>query len=239
MSESLFDERSLAGWRPLGPDVFRDVNGVIEGVSVPGAPTTSSAPSGRSRISTSLSSCSIDSGFNSGIQFHSRLTTAPLTAVWHYGNGRPRERTWPAGTVVGYQAELDRRPELVGVVLEDVGRGFFDLTPATAGFQARLAPSVVQPDWNHLRIRAVGDTIDTWVNGQPVAQLRDHAHATGFLMSVAPLAVRRRASAEPMPLVAANTTYDGALVMSCEWRRTPRGSRTGLAPEGRPSWRRP
>ena len=36
-------------------------------------------------------------------------------------------------------------------------------------------------EWNHLRIECNGDTIKTWINGVPAAELKDDATPTGFI----------------------------------------------------------
>jgi hypothetical protein len=36
-------------------------------------------------------------------------------------------------------------------------------------------------NWNHLRIEAVGDTIKTWLNGVPRADIHDSMTPTGFI----------------------------------------------------------
>jgi hypothetical protein len=36
-------------------------------------------------------------------------------------------------------------------------------------------------DWNHVRIEAIGDSIKTWLNGEPRAELKDSMTARGFI----------------------------------------------------------
>ena len=38
-----------------------------------------------------------------------------------------------------------------------------------------------QGQWNHFRIEAVGDSIKTWLNGTPAADLTDSMTSTGFI----------------------------------------------------------
>jgi hypothetical protein len=82
------------------------------------------------------------------------------------------------GQVHGYQAEIDPSPRAwTAGIYEEGRRGWLqDLTanePARAAFK--------QGAWNAVRIRAVGDSIRTWLNGVPAADLRDAGEIAGFL----------------------------------------------------------
>ena len=90
---------------------------------------------------------------NSGVQLRSR-----------YVEGRPDP--------VGYQA--------------DVGLGFWGSVYATDGRGLLAAPeaaalaSALDPDgWNHLFVRAVGSRLYVELNGVPMVDLEDDAHAAG------------------------------------------------------------
>lgn len=98
---------------------------------------------------------------NSGIQIrsHSRAD---------YRNGR----------VHGYQVEIDPSDRAwSGGIYDEARRGWLidleDRPEAQRAFH--------NGEWNRYRIRARGDTLETWVNGVPVATLVDTMDPSGFI----------------------------------------------------------
>ena len=111
---------------------------------------------------------------NSGIQIrsHSRAD---------YRNGR----------VHGYQVEIDPSDRAwSGGIYDEARRGWlFDLEDHPEARQA-----FQNGEWNTYRIRAEGDTLQTWVNGVPVARLVDSMDPSGFIA----LQVHSTEQTEPM-----------------------------------------
>ena len=99
--------------------------------------------------------------FNSGVQIRSN-------SFPDYKNGR----------VHGYQVEIDPSDRAwSGGIYDEARRGW--LNDLTENEPARKA---FKPDrWNKFRVEAVGDTIRTWINGVPCANLIDTMTSTGFI----------------------------------------------------------
>lgn len=69
---------------------------------------------------------------------------------------------------VGYQIEIDRiRPG----ALYGIGLG---------GWLSKEKGILNENDWNHFRVVAVGDSIQTWVNGKSVSKIHDKKQLEGY-----------------------------------------------------------
>ena len=115
-----------------------------------------------------------DPGLNSGVQIRSHCFDKETT----YDHGNTRLKI-PANRVHGYQVEVDHRPERrwSGGVYEEGRRGWlFPLgTNSPAGQAFRFG------EWNTYRIVCLGDSIKTWINGVPAADLVDSETLKGFI----------------------------------------------------------
>lgn len=103
----------------------------------------------------------VDSTMNSGIQIRSN-------SFPYYQNGR----------VHGYQIEIDPSDRAWSAGIYDEGRRGW-LVSLENNLAAQKA--FKQNDWNHYRIEAIADTIQTWINGVPAAHLIDDKTASGFI----------------------------------------------------------
>jgi hypothetical protein len=82
------------------------------------------------------------------------------------------------GVVHGYQVEIDPSPRAwTAGIYDESRRGW--LVPLDKNPAAQKA--FRQNDWNHLKIIAQGDHIQTWLNGVPAADLRDSMTSEGFI----------------------------------------------------------
>jgi hypothetical protein len=106
----------------------------------------------------------IEMGINSGIQIRS-------ASLPNYKNG----------VVHGYQVEIDpgNRPHLFSGSIYDEERRkeFLDSLAGNTAAQRAFRPG----SWNTLRVRAIGDSIQTWLNGVAAADVTDSLSADGFL----------------------------------------------------------
>ncbi|MHA7832371.1 MAG: 3-keto-disaccharide hydrolase [Flagellimonas sp.] len=103
----------------------------------------------------------VDSTMNSGIQIRSN-------SFPYYQNGR----------VHGYQIEIDPSDRAWSAGIYDEGRrGWLVSLENNPAAQKAFK----QNDWNHYRIEAIGDTIQTWINGVPAAHLIDDKTTSGFI----------------------------------------------------------
>ena len=82
------------------------------------------------------------------------------------------------GRVHGYQVEIDPSDRAWSGGIYDEGRrgwvnNLEDNPKARAAFK--------QGQWNTFHIEAIGDSIKTWINGAPAADLVDSMTQTGFI----------------------------------------------------------
>ena len=104
----------------------------------------------------------VDPMLNSGVQFRSNVKKQK--------NGS--DRVW------GYQAEIDPSSRAWSAgIYEEAGRGWLNNLKENPAAQKAFK----QNDWNKVRILAIGDSIKTWINGVPAADLKDDKTATGFI----------------------------------------------------------
>ncbi|MHC4502438.1 MAG: 3-keto-disaccharide hydrolase [Planctomycetota bacterium] len=103
----------------------------------------------------------VDPKLNSGVQIRSN-------SMQSYKNGR----------VHGYQVEIDPSKRAWSAGIYDEGRrgwlnNLKENEPARKAFKQR--------EWNRFHIEAIGDSIKTWLNGVPAADLKDSMTASGFI----------------------------------------------------------
>jgi hypothetical protein len=153
---------SLDGWVKRGGDaVYRVENGEIIGQTRPNTPNTFLCTEREYADFELELEFKVDPALNSGIQFRS-----------HSAPGVMNGRVW------GYQAEIDPsdRAYTGGIYDEGIGSWIQDLSEkpdARAAFK--------KGDWNTYRIRAVGDRLQTWVNGVPAADATHQRSRSGFI----------------------------------------------------------
>jgi hypothetical protein len=169
---SLFDGKSLDGWTQRGGKAEYQVeDGVIVGITVPGRVVNGKPVSGTPNSFLCTDTLygdfilelefKVDPQMNSGVQIRSN-------SYPEYDNGR----------VHGYQVEIDPSDRAwSGGIYDEGRRGWLqdvkDKPEAQRAFK--------QNEWNHFRIEARGDSIKTWLNGVPAADLKDSMTASGFI----------------------------------------------------------
>lgn len=158
----LFDGKSIEGWVKRGGDATYSIeDGAIVGHSRKGTPNTFlCTPRNYTNFELELE-VFVHPKLNSGIQIRS--------------NSLP---DYKSGQVHGYQVEIDPSERAWSGGIYDEGRRgwLFDLQEKP---EARAA--FKQDQWNHYRIRCHGDSIQTWINGVPAADLQDNMTAEGFI----------------------------------------------------------
>jgi hypothetical protein len=171
---ALFNGKDLDGWVQRGGKAkYRVEDGQIVGTSVP-------------NTSNSFLCTARDYGdfilelefkdhpqLNSGVQIRSHCYDEPRVEKID-----GKEYKVPAGRVHGYQVEIDPSERAwTGGIYDESRRGWLndlkDNEPARKAFK--------QNDWNKFRIECRGNSLKTWLNGVPAADLRDSATATGFI----------------------------------------------------------
>jgi hypothetical protein len=105
-----------------------------------------------------------DPGFNSGVQFRGQVNPA-----FHQGK------------VYGYQVEIDPDVKLnrlwTGGIFDEGRRGWLASLEHNEPARRAFRPE----QWNHVRVEVEGDSMRTWVNGVPAADLVDSVDLAGFI----------------------------------------------------------
>jgi 3-keto-disaccharide hydrolase len=170
----LFDGRSIAGWKLRGGMAkYRVAGEEIIGSSVPNT--------GNSFLCTEQEygdfvlevEFKVDPKLNSGVQIRSQCFDEPKE-IEHDG----KVMKIPAGRVHGYQVEIDPSDRAwTGGIYDEGRRGWLndlkDNEPARKAFR--------RGEWNSFRIECRGDSIKTWLNDVPAADLKDGMTPKGFI----------------------------------------------------------
>jgi len=170
----LFDGKTLDGWIQRGGKAsYRVENSEIIGTSVPKT-SNSFLCTDRDYGDFELElEFKVDPKLNSGIQIRSQCFDEPQEVKTDVKTIRI-----PAGRVHGYQVEIDPSDRAWSCGIYDEGRrGWLnDLKenePAQKAFR--------QNDWNKVRVVCHGDSIKTWLNDVPAADLKDGLTPSGFI----------------------------------------------------------
>ena len=162
----LFNGKTLEGWTQHGGKAKYEIdNGEIIGTSVPNTPNSFLCTEklyGDFELELEFK---VDPLLNSGVQIRSSVYEKPTVVEI---NGKKRK--FPADRVHGYQVEIDPSDRAyTGGIYDEARRGWLnDLSknePARKAFK--------QNEWNKFRIVCNGDSIKTWLNGVPAADLKD------------------------------------------------------------------
>lgn len=170
----LFDGQSLAGWTQKGGDAkYRAEDGQIVGTCVPNT-SNSFLCTDKSYGDFILElEFKVHPKLNSGVQIRSHCFDEPTTV--EIGG---KKRTFPAGRVHGYQVEIDPLERAwSGGIYDEARRGWLDDLKDNEAARKAFQPG----EWNQFRIECRGDSIKTWINGVPAADLKDDLTPSGFI----------------------------------------------------------
>jgi hypothetical protein len=180
----LFDGKTLNDWVQHGGKAKYTVeDGMIVGTSVPN--TENSFLCTKKNYGDFILEIDFkaDPDLNSGVQFRGECFDKPTTIKV---NGK--EIKIPADRVHGYQCEIDISAKnarwWTAGIYDEARRGW--LYPGILGgdkasFTAQGAKISKQNEWNHIRIEAIGDSIKTWLNGVPAAEIKDSLTKSGLI----------------------------------------------------------
>jgi len=160
--EYLFNGEDLNNWTVInGSAEFNIEDGAIIGITKMNTPNTFLATNKAYGDFILEFEFMTDKDVNSGVQF--RSLSDP-----DFQNGR----------VHGYQFEIDASERAwTGGIYDEARRGWlYDLTQYP---EAKAAFKV--GEWNTARIEAIGNSIRTWVNDVPCANILDDMTASGFI----------------------------------------------------------
>lgn len=170
----LFDGKTLDGFEQHGGKAkYRVENGEIVGTSVPNTSNSFLCTTKQYGDFILEVEFKVDPELNSGVQIRSEVSPEATEA-------KIGEKTYKfaADRVHGYQVEIDPSPRAYSGGIYDEGRrGWLaDLKnnePARKAFKAG--------EWNKFRIECRGDSIKTWINGVPAADLKDSVTPKGHI----------------------------------------------------------
>jgi type 1 glutamine amidotransferase len=157
---SLFNGSDLTGWAQRnGTATYRVEDGVIIGKTAEGSPNSFLCTNQDYHNFELTFEVNDDPGLNSGVQL--RSLSKP-----EFNNGR----------VHGPQVEIETSPGESGYLYsEGTGRGWITV-------QQPIKDAYRNGQWNRYLVRAVGDRIQTWVNGVSIADVRDgESSQSGFI----------------------------------------------------------
>ena len=160
--KALFNGKNLSGFRQLnGKAVYKAMNGELVGTTVANEPNSFLATNEDYGDFILEYELLVDTAMNSGVQIRSHSTT-------DYMNGR----------VHGYQVEIDPSTrQWSGGLYDEAGRGWlYNLENNPAGKKA-----FKNNQWNKYHVEAIGNSLRTWINGIPTANVIDDKEASGFI----------------------------------------------------------
>ncbi|MEX0648784.1 MAG: DUF1080 domain-containing protein, partial [Balneolaceae bacterium] len=160
--QELVNEDELERWEVLGGSAEYFIeNDEIVGVAVPNSPNSFLTTPEHYDDFILEYEVFLDNQMNSGVQIRSNSDPS-------YMNGR----------VHGYQVEIDPSARAwSGGIYDEARRGW--LYPLSMNEKAK--PLFRLADWNHFRIEAVGNSINTWINGVHTSRLVDDMTDSGFI----------------------------------------------------------
>ena len=178
---SLFDGKSLEAWEQHGGTAKYTIeNNEIVGTSVPNTPNSFLCTKKHYADFVLELEFKVDPSLNSGIQIRSHVFKKPTKIPTKDKNGKLIEKQVPANRVHGYQVEIDPSARAWSAgIYDEARRGWLYNLAGEKHEAARKA--FKQNEWNHYRIEAIGDSIRTWINGVPAANLKDDLTAKGLI----------------------------------------------------------
>jgi hypothetical protein len=171
---SLLDGDTLNGWKQRGGAAkYRVEGGEVIGTSVPRTSNSFLCTEKDYGDFILTLEFKVDPTLNSGVQIRSQVFDEPRK----FDDG-DKSKLIPAGRVHGYQVEIDPSERAwTGGIYDEGRRGW--LNDLKQNEPARKAFRVGQ--WNTFRIECRGDSIKTWLNDVPAADLKDNMTPKGFI----------------------------------------------------------
>lgn len=164
---SLFDGKTLDGWKhsTLGEAKYSVVDGTIKGETVEGSPNSfllSNKEYGDFELEFEVK---VNDNLNSGVQIRSREKTEADLAT-SGKNGKPAK---DIDRFFGPQVEIEASPGQSGYIYgEATGLGWLSPEPQDSKHSHN---HIKNGEWNKYRVIAKGARIQTFINGEKVADL--------------------------------------------------------------------
>ena len=160
----LFEDTTDADWMIRGGRAtYTMQDGVLTGTSVPNSPNTFYTTARTYSDFELIYEVRVHPDLNSGVQIRSAVM------------GGVENRN---GNLQGYQIEVDPEPRAYTAgIYDERRRGWLHPLHTTPSPRRAFRPG----DWNTVRVVACGDTIRTWINGVPAAEIFDAMTASGHI----------------------------------------------------------
>ncbi|MFC5282257.1 3-keto-disaccharide hydrolase [Pedobacter alpinus] len=160
--QQLFNGKDLKGWKTLnGKAPYKVINGEIVGFTKAGEPNSFLATEKEYGDFILELELLVDTTMNSGVQFRSE-------SKLDYMDGR----------VHGYQMEVDpSKRQWSGGIYDEARRKWL----YTLELNPKAKSAFKNGQWNKYRIEAIGNSLRTWVNGIPTANVVDDMTSKGFI----------------------------------------------------------
>lgn len=155
---NLFDGKTTQGWTPRAEvETFEAKGGELHLLTKTNCWVTSDLQMSdfEAELEVMLPA---EAGFNSGLAFRCRGK-----------KGKPK----------GYQVEIDQSKP-AGVYGIGLGGWLYPTGKQNAEYTAKIKDLLRPDDWNHFKVRAVGDRIQTWLNHQPIADIKNTSQLKGY-----------------------------------------------------------
>ena len=174
----LFDGESLDNFEVKnGTAPYEIEDGVIVGTTAEGSPNSFLSTKREYGDFILEFDVMVDPELNSGVQIRSHQYAADTT-VRTVGDSGPYEANHAAGRVYGLQVEISNEEAgSSGGVYDEARRGWVHNIQEDPAASKALKDN----EWNHYRIEAVGDSVKTFVNGVPCADLVDSMDLSGLI----------------------------------------------------------
>ncbi len=160
----LFEDTDESDWLIRGGRAtYERKDGVLVGTSVPNSPNTFYTTKKTYADFELIYEFRIHPELNSGVQIRSAIM----------GGVDNRD-----GNLQGYQIEIDPAPRAYSAgIYDEARRGWLHPMHTTPSPRRAFRPG----EWNTVRVVAHGDTIRTWINGVPAAEIFDAMTAKGHI----------------------------------------------------------
>jgi hypothetical protein len=178
---SLFDGKTLDGWKhsTLGTAKYSVVDGAIHGETVEGSPNSFLLSEGEYGDFELEFEVKVHDSLNSGVQIRSREKTEADLAT----SGKDGKPATDMDRFFGPQVEIEASPGQAGYIYgEATGFGWLSPEPQV---KDHAHSHMKNGEWNTIRVVAKGARIQTFINGEAVADLTNEvifkSHPKGHL----------------------------------------------------------
>jgi len=182
----LFNGKNLDGWVQRGGKAIYTIEGSeIVGTSVTNTPNSFLCTEKSYGDFVLEYDFKVDPKLNSGVQIRSECFDTAKDVEFD-----GKKIRIPAGRVHGYQIEIDpdvpRKRMWSAGIYDEARRGWLFPAGGEQSAEAKafseLGQRIFKPnDWNHVRVEARGDSLKTWLNGTPCADIKDSVTPRGFI----------------------------------------------------------